>query len=259
MIDNYDWKENYVDLSKDLKNKLFSPEKHIFAFQELSLENGSPKNDKAIFNSIVTAMKSQDYEIGSLNKRKKEESVYNFNLISVFDGSLLRINYGDGDPSSENIESDIYVGSYIINKKETVSRVHFIKSDVFSSCLDIYDELHSHNIKQSVIINDSYYVDCLRYEKRVELFKNKLNIALRWSIYTLLRDLNSPEETVIKDVMVRWSVENECAVIYVDDVYEDREINALNSDSKIKTSVSKALKEIYRYEGNFYFESEIPF
>ena len=67
-------------------------------------------------------MKSQNYEIGSLEKRKKEEAVYNFNLISVVDAPLKRINYGEKDPEIEDINSDIYVGSYIINKKETVSR-----------------------------------------------------------------------------------------------------------------------------------------
>ncbi|MCG8004231.1 MAG: hypothetical protein JAY88_12330 [Candidatus Thiodiazotropha lotti] len=259
IIENYDWRNKYVSSSKELQKKLFSPEKHIFAFQELNSKNGKPKNDKAIFNSIVTSMKSQDYEIGSLNKRKKEESMYNFNLISVVDGSLLRINYGDGDPEVENIDSDIYVGSYIINKKETVSRVHFVKSDIFNSSLSIYDKLHLHNVEQSAIIHNSYYVDCLKDERKVALFKNKFNTKLRWDVYKLIRDLRSPQETDIKDVGVSWSIKDECAVIHVDGVYEDSEINALNSDSKIKTSVTKALKEIYRYSGDFYFEMEIPF
>ena len=75
VIESYEWKDNYVKSSKYLYDKLFLPDKHIFAFQELNSNKGTPQNDKAIFNSIVTSMKSQNYEIGSLDTRKKEESV----------------------------------------------------------------------------------------------------------------------------------------------------------------------------------------
>ena len=259
IIDNYNWKDEYINSSQDLYKKLFSPEKHIFAFQELSQKKGTPQNDKAIFNSIVTCMKSQNYEIGSLNKRKKEESIYNFNLISVVEGPLLRINYGDGEPNIENISSDIYVGSYIINKKETISRVHFVKSDIFDSCLSTYNKLHSHNVDQSLIIFDSYFIDCLKDKRKRELFKNDFNVSLRWEIYKVIRDLRPSESVDVKDVVIIWDLTKNCAAIQVDDVYEDSEINVLNTNNKIKISVAKALKEIYRYEGDFYFDSEIPF
>ena len=76
VIENYSWKDKYIKSSKNLSEELFIPDKHIFAVQELNSKKGTPQNDKAIFNSIVTAMKSQNYEIASLEKRKKEESVY---------------------------------------------------------------------------------------------------------------------------------------------------------------------------------------
>lgn len=259
VIENYDWKDKYINSSQVLYEKLFSPKKHIFAFQELSRKKGTPQNDKAIFNSIVTSMKSQNYEIGLLDKRKKEESIYNFNLISVVDAPLLRINYDDGEPNIESINSDIYVGSYIINKKETVSRVHFVKSDIFDSCLSIYNELHSHNVDQSSIIFESYYVDCLKDKRKIDLFKNKFNLSLRWDIYKIIRDLRPNENVDVKDVGIEWDIKKNCAAIQVDDVYEDREINTLNTNNEIKITVAKALKEIYRYEGDFYFDSEIPF
>ena len=259
IIDNYNWKDKYIKSSKELYEEIFFPEKHIFAFQELNTKKGTPQNDKAIFNSIVTSMKSQNYEIDSLDKRKKEESVYNFNLISVVDAPLLRINYGDKAPVIEDISSDIYVGSYIINKKETVSRVHFINSAVFDSCISTYNKLHMHNVEQSTIIFDSYYVDCLKDRRKVDLFKNKFNLELKWEVYKIIRDLRSPKKVELNTVVARWDHKKNCATIEVDSVYEDSELNALNANNKIKVEVAKALKEIYHYEGDFYFDSEIPF
>ncbi len=259
VLENYEWKNKYISSSKLLNKKLFVPEKHIFAFQELNQKSGKPQNDKAIFNSIVTSMKSQNYEITSLNKRKKEEAIYNFNLVSVVDAPLLRINYGNDEPDIETIDSDLYVGSYIINKQETVSRIHFVKSDVFDSCLSIYNKLHEHNIEQSKIIYGSYFIDCLKDKRKVNLFKNEFNRELRWDIYTVLKELDPSKYTGVKDVGIEWDKKKSCVAIQVVDVYEDSEVNALNSNIKIKINVKKALKEIYHYTDDFYFDSEIPF
>ncbi len=259
IIENYKWKEKYVNSSVKLHDNLFLPSKHIFAFQELNTETGKSKNDKAIFNSIVTSMKSQNYEIASLDKRKKEESVYNFNLISVVDAPLIRVNYGKTQPNVENISSDIYVGSYIIDKKETISRIHFINSSVFDSCLSTYTDLHKHNVAQSVVILESYYVDCLKDRNKANLFKDKFNHQLKWDIYKALRVLRPKEKVELNDIAAGWDKKKDCATIEVSSVYEDNELDALNTNNKIKVTIAKALKEIYHYEGDFYFNSDFPF
>ena len=51
----------------------------------------------------------------------------------------------------------------------------------------------------------------------------------------------------------------DCATIEVDSVWEDAETTALNTNNEITVTVAKALKDIYHYEGDFYFDSEIPF
>ena len=258
IIENYDWKTKYVNSSEELKNKLFSPKKHIFAFQELNNKSGKPKNDKAIFNSVVSSMKSQDYEISSLDKRKKEKSLYNFNLISVIDAPLMRINYGEDEPEIEHIDSDIYVGSYIINRKETVSRVHFVKSEIFSSCLSTYNMLHDHNINQAAVIYESYFIDSLKDQLKVDLFINDFSRKVRYDINEAIRELRTDKK--IKDVSgITWNTEKNCVEIIVDDVWEDAEISALNANTKVKSKVKKYLKEIYRYEGDIYFYWDCPF
>lgn len=258
IIENYDWKTPYVNSSQDLNDQLFSPQKHIFAFQELNKNKGTPQNDKAIFNSIVSSMKSQDYEIASLDKRKKQEAIYNFNLISVVQAPLLRINYGDDEPSVDNISSDIYVGSYIINKRETISRVHFIMSEEFDSFLGTYNRLHSHNVQQTSVIFESYFADCLKDNKKVDLFLNEFSQSIRFNIYRVIRGLRS-DDNINNVIGISWKEAKKSVAITVDDVWREEEVEALNSNSELKVKVAAALKKIYRYEGEFYFDDSVPF
>jgi hypothetical protein len=83
MIDNSNWKFDYTESTAELKENIFTPKKHIFAFQELNKEGGSAQNDRAIFDSIVTLMMAQDYEIRSLDNRKKDRSIYFTSLILI--------------------------------------------------------------------------------------------------------------------------------------------------------------------------------
>ncbi|NLD37822.1 MAG: hypothetical protein GX654_13225 [Desulfatiglans sp.] len=258
MLENYEWKSEYVNSSEKLDDLLFSPRKHIFAFQELSKKNGKPQNDKAIFNSVVSSMKSQNYEIESLVKRKKENSFYNFNLVSVVDGPLLRIDYDDIEPNIEHISTDIYVGSYIINRKETLSRVHFITAKAFESCLPTYDMLHYHNIKQAFSIYKKYFIDCIKDEKKIELLLTEFNKSVRWEIYKVLRDQRNYKQ--IKDVTrIFWDSEKDRAAIIVDGVWEAEDLKALNYSIELGVVIKDALKKIYQYEGAIFFDYDIPF
>ena len=261
IIEEFEWKHKYVTSSEKLRNKLFSPENHIFAFQELNTKKGTPQNDKSIFSSIVSSMKSQDYEIGSLNKRKEQDSFYNFNLISVIDAPLIRINYGDGDPVVEEIDSDIYVGSYIINKKETISRVHFITCKDFASQLDIYNELHFHNIKQTSVIIDSYFANCMENELKIGLFVNDFNKKLMWDIYFALRKIRDDGTPNLSDIKIdiRWDNKKKCVALSIDGVWDDAELQSFNTNKKIRDKIASSLKSYYRYNGDFYFESNAQF
>ncbi|MBU0967314.1 MAG: hypothetical protein KKA54_13145 [Proteobacteria bacterium] len=137
MIENWDWQNEYVNSDVNLFENIFNPSKHIFAFQEMSKTNGSPQNDTAIFNSVVSLMKSQWYETHLLDSRKREKSIYNFNLISVVDTDLLRIHFEKDRISCKEIDSEKFIANYIINKKETSARIHFSTSNSFSDTLQL--------------------------------------------------------------------------------------------------------------------------
>lgn len=261
MIDHFEWKRTYISTSQKLLNDLFLPEKHIFAFQEMNKKTGSPQNDKNIFNSIVSSMKSQNYEIESLKKRKDKDALYNFNLISVVDAPLMRIEYSTGEPVVKNIDTDIYVGSYIINKKETNSRVHFINADCFSEHLATYDSLHSHNVDQAFQIYDSYFDNCVKSDVKVKLFEKEFNRKIRWEIYSYLKDIRNGNEPEYGDIFVdvRWDEKRSMLALSIRGVWDEDELQSFNNNDELKKAVISALNHYYHYTGEIYFESNVPF
>jgi len=258
MIENYDWKSNYLKLSKNIKEKLLEPEKHIFAFQELNSEKGTPQNDKAIFNSVISTMKSQDYELRSLDQRKKEESLYNFNLVSIIDAPLIRALYKDKTPEIEELRSDLYVGSYIVNKKESAARVHFIQADHFSSFLPAYEKLHLHNVNQRIFIEEQFFRDCVKDPKKAELLEEEFSNGIYWEAALELEE-HGIELGNILNFKLEWDAEEKRLELRVIDIHDSNTISLLNQDKKFRKIVASYLRKTYRYVGDYRFVTDIPF
>ncbi|MFZ2540700.1 MAG: hypothetical protein WAW75_02880, partial [Gallionella sp.] len=104
------------------------PKVEVFAFQEMDSKNGSPKNDSSIFSAVTSLMKAQAYELSALPHRKKDPSIYQFNLISINDSELVRLKFSDESINPELINSEHYIARYIIKKGESFSRIRFIKA-----------------------------------------------------------------------------------------------------------------------------------
>jgi hypothetical protein len=259
IINKFNWKDKYINSSKKLKESLFLPFKHIFAFQEIDIKKGSPQNDKAIFDSIVSSMKSQDYEINSLELRKKQEAVYNFNLLSIVDAPLYRIDYGASEKTIESIDSEIYISNYIINKKEVTSRINFIKFDNFQDCLRRYNALHLHNISYIEEFFNIYYKDCLKNQDKVNLLIEDFRHLVRWDIYSFLKKKFKIDYNDTKSIHIVWSSSDNSVILYINNMSDEDIINELNENEVIKSKISSALKETYQYEGAFSFEIDIPF
>ena len=99
-----------------VKEALSVPEYEVFAFQEMNRVSGAPHNDKNIFGAVTSLMKAQAYELGALAQRKKEPSVYQFNLMSIIESDLIRLNVDGTNIFQEKIESEHYMSRYIIKK-----------------------------------------------------------------------------------------------------------------------------------------------
>lgn len=140
---------SYHDQLKELgvTEALSIPAVEVFAFQEMKRSGGAPQNDKNIFNAVISLMKAQAYELSALPQRRKAPAVYQFNLLSVVDSDLVRLRFSDEEIHPESIDSEHYIARYIIKKKESFSRVRFLKASSFKNALADYNRLHSGNCR----------------------------------------------------------------------------------------------------------------
>jgi hypothetical protein len=253
------WREKYIDKLKKSKifNKLIEPDDHLFAFQELRKSTYSVQNDKNIFNSISSLMKAQDYELSSLERRKKVPSIYFFYLASVVDTSLIKIHFKDGDIAVNNIEHTKYLINYIVDKKETQSKIHFIDYNFFANVVPNYNLLHQCNIK---FIEDSiqnFYKNTLSDSRKINLLLEEFTKLLYQEIYFSYRKvLNKTLDMDRELYFVYDDEENLLRILFADN---DKDADLLNGNGTIMSRTSEVLKTIYRYDGNFKYFGEIPF
>lgn len=130
-----------IKVKEDFKD-LFSIEKNIFAFQEIIDEgkNYKANTDSNIFGSIISVIKALAYELSILNNRKKGINVlYNFDLLSIFDGRMVEYDYTNEEPDLKDIDEIRYINRYIINKKDDHYRIYFMNLNKLNNFLDKYD------------------------------------------------------------------------------------------------------------------------
>ena len=182
------WTDEYLEASGSLKDSVFIPEDHIYAFQEMSKNSGNPQNDKNIYSSITSLMKAQNYEINALSERKKGRFIYKFSLISLIDSEMIKINIdSEGNKKSSTIDGDKFIGNYIVDGKKCDSKIHFVKWNKFSAILERYDDLHEHNVSYFEGVYDSFFEDALdKWEKKkvlIDDFDKAVNYEIRRCIY----------------------------------------------------------------------------
>lgn len=244
-------------ISFGVKEALSIPDVEVFAFQEMKRSGCTPQNDKNIFNSITSLMKAQAYELSVLPQRKKKPSVYQFNLLSVIDSDLIRLKFEGDKITAIPIDSEHYIARYIIKKRESFSRVRFIKASSFNNALSDYNRLHIANCHWFEKIINRYYENVIKDWQRTNLLINEFRSKLKWSLlYRLERHFNKSFEE--KLLSLDWrEKENLLAVTLPADSNIFEYLN--NDDESIKV-VRKALKEIYQYSGEFLFDEDIiPF
>lgn len=233
------------------------PDVEVFAFQEMKKKGGAPQNDKNIFNAVTSLMKAQAYELSALPQRRKAPAVYQFNLLSVIDSDLMRLKFSGDTIKPEPIDSEHYIARYIIKKKQSFSRVRFLRASYFKGALSDYNQLHSANCIWFERKYHRFFEQAIKDWKRKQVLIDEFRDELKWSfLYGLNRKLKESYEP--KSLDLNWRAgEGRLAVTIPgdSDVFE-----FLNSDEESKKVVAKALNKIYRYSGDFFFaEDDIPF
>lgn len=254
-----DWRKEYIAgaRKRGCEKLVSSPDIHIFAFQEMNKVNGKPQNDTNIFASITSLMKAQAYEIEALPDRKKDAAVYQFNLLSVIDADLVRMEYVDDDISAYSVQDESYVASYIVNRKQTFSRIHFFTVEGFEVAASKYSSLHLHNVKFFESMVDAFYADAVQDAGKRDLlmgeFFKKIRAALNMRVY---RETNSFMNN--KDGYMWWNEKE--GILEVNLIESERLVSFLNDKDDVRRDVSDILKKLYRYEGEWIFGvDDIPF
>jgi len=232
------------------------PAVEVFAFQEMDKTSGKPQNDKPIFSAVTSLMKAQAYELSALPNRKKAACVYQFNLVSVVDTDLLRLMFKGSRIECAPVETEHYLARYIVRKRETFSRIRFIQANAFAASLDDYGRLHHANCAWMGAECDAFYHDLVKDWKRVRVLEDDFNKKIHWWMsWSLERKFGKAIDigtlslfwiNASNDLRIGLSVPN-----YV--------MEFLNKDDEIKKHVADALKTVFRYEGSFTFDDDIPF
>jgi hypothetical protein len=254
-----DSKQKYQDhlLQNSLSFFMEKPKRHIFAFQEMDKISGKPKNDKAIFDSITSLMKAQTYEMNVLPERKPNTSpsIYQFNLLNVVDTDLVCLDFTEDEISTESVLEETYVASYIVDKKHTFARIHFLNPEMLDQALERYNQLHKANVKFYKSLFEDFYKDALEDREKRNVFKNEFarSIAFIAEIYTDFE----PGWIEEKDVILSWEKKDKTLKIHINGASKEK-IETLNNETKVIQEASELLKQYYHYQGDFRF-SEFSF
>lgn len=202
-------------------------------------------------------MKAQAYELGALPQRKNKPSVYQFNLLSIVDSSLVRLMFKGTSVTESAIDDEDYIARYIIRKRETFSRIRFITAAHFPTVLPDYSALHKANCKWFDVECDAFYKDIFKDSKRVRTLLDDFRARVRWDIRFPLTGKDVPDFK-IESVTLCWDEGK--GLVQVSGPFSATGVAVLNQSTQARKGVSKALIELFRYSGDLEFvDDDIPF
>lgn len=251
------WKDAYIKaLGENYSNNLAASQ-DTFAFQQVSIgQKPAPKNDRAIFSSIVSLMKALDHEKESLASRMKgKKRIYVFSLLSVVDASMAEVNYSAKEAVAAETGRLTHLARYMVRKRDVAALIHFVRADELSGYLSALTRFADESAKHMASLAGSAYEAIRTNPKIREYFSKKLAPRLNWRIDRSIREAGMPPPKIeaieldyVKDTLV--------INVYL---FDEDQIEVLSQDEKLIADTKQVLNEIARYKGNFKFDCDIPF
>lgn len=250
-----------VDNLKYLINS-FEYNRTVFAFREYDNKqvNNKLTNDTGIYDSIITLIKSQAFELESLPNRRKEKTYYyNINLLTVADvNKFIEIECDKENITEKEIDRINYVNRFLVSKKEHVSRITFVKYDKAKEAIEDFNLLHKTN--------------CEIVENGLKNFYST-EILTNWRARKMIVDkhgalfLRQLKGSVINRIEISDDDFQNLYFNYIEDEILEIEFNAseklisfLNNDEISVHTAREWLNEYFRYYGEFKFTiNELPF
>ena len=250
-----EWQQDYVRELRETSvySALMHAEVSLFAFQEMKRSTGTPQNDRAIFQATTSLMKAQDYEIKSLPERREEPALYQFNLVSVVDGELVRLHFDDDQIRASEQDSDVYIGNYIVDQENVWSRIHLVRASAFETYLDSYDELHQFNCRHFSKLSNSFYDSAVSDFGRRKLLEDEFLSKIKWWV-----DWSIPSD--VGNMSLSYDRKTDTLGVYVGET-QPGEVEQLNANHGLLDRAREAAEAVYRFSGEVqFFEGDaLPF
>ena len=271
MLKNFNYKELELNIKNNKNLKiLYGLDKQIFAFQEMNESNGNPQDSKNIYNSIITIIKALEFEKISLIKRKKNKTFYNFNLISIFEGTMAEMYFKGDLPEIKEVGDIKYLNRHIVNNKEDFFRVHFIKFDRFKDIIKNYNDLVNWNTTYYYNLFIKFFDIVFTNNESTNIFwkefTSEINFSVLISMNKIFKKLGIKSLGSLESLDYEYDADMHILSIVPLFKYEnsfkdyDSVIEELNLDINLKKTILKALKKWYRYDYKFIFSGySIPF
>ena len=250
-----DWEQDYLEKLEEIGiySVLMNAEVNLFAFQEMNRSKGTPQNDKALFSATTSLMKAQNYEIKALPERKQTPALYQFNLVSVFDGDLVRLHFSDGQVTASERDSDVYIGNYIVDQSDTCSRIHLVRANAFDTFLDSYDELYQFNCRYFPDLRNSFYDSAVSDFQRRKLLEEDFLSQIKWRVEVAL-------ERDVPYMFLSYHAETDTLRVEIN--VQPQELDLLNEKEDLLALLRKTAKSVYRFSGDVRFseyDDDLPF
>lgn len=252
-------------------NGVYEVDKSIFAFQQMNKNSGSPQNDKNMYKSVMTTIKALEYEKNNLRQRKKEDKAfYNFNLLSVFKGKMIELYFNE-DIFPREIENIKYLNRHIVKSEDSFYRVHFTRYRSLENTIKLFNELASKNVDYYSHLIPEYYEKAIENDSYTNLlwnkFESKALVHLNFQVPLKFDEIDFSFD-IIKTLDFNFDNEKRILIIKASiahtklndlNLSKEKVISFLNEDNRINTRISELLEETYKYEGEFSFDSKVPF
>jgi len=231
---------------------IFGIESNVYAFQEVSIGSSKPQNDKPIYSSIDSLLMAANYELMSIREKKKEDVVYHFNMLTVFEGEMYEALITGDQPKVRSIDHAKYVNRFIVNNDDSFYRLHFCTKTKLPEILYEFDRLYEFEQEKITENIEEFVSSFLENDLYRNAFREEICNALSSYFTYLLQDFTNSEKTKIDDI---WLENEQDPVALAIEIYTSQDVIDVFNESKLLTiKTQDALKHYCRYEGPFTYK-----